>query len=75
MDEAGITAQTFTYSGENLQTAPGGRFPVDQYNRVIGHEEIYAIGDIAYMPTERYPKGLPQLAQVAIQQAHAGQTD
>lgn len=66
---AGITAQTFKFAGENLQTAPGGRFPVDSFNRVKGHEDIFAVGDIAYLPNERYPRGLPQLAQVAIQQA------
>lgn len=66
---AGITAQSFNFSGENLQTAPGGRFPVDSFNRVIGQDDIFAVGDIAYMPDERYPRGLPQLAQVAIQQA------
>lgn len=66
---AGITAETFNFQNGNLQTAHGNRFPVDAYNRVIGQEDIFAIGDIAYMPTEHYPKGLPQLAQVAIQQA------
>lgn len=66
---AGITAETFNFPNGNLQTAHGNRFPVDAYNRVIGQEDIFAIGDIAYMPTEHYPKGLPQLAQVAIQQA------
>lgn len=66
---AGITAQSFKFAGENLQTAPGGRFPVDNFNRVQGQEDIFAVGDIAYMADERYPRGLPQLAQVAIQQA------
>lgn len=66
---AGITAETFNFPNGNLQTAPGNRFPVDAYNRVIGQEDIFALGDIAYFPTERYPRGLPQLAQVAIQQA------
>lgn len=66
---AGITAQSFKFAGENLQTAPGGRFPVDNFNRVQGQEDIFAVGDIAYLPDERYPRGLPQLAQVAIQQA------
>ncbi len=66
---AGITAQSFKFAGENLQTAPGGRFPVDSFNRVQGQQDIFAVGDIAYMPDERYPRGLPQLAQVAIQQA------
>lgn len=66
---AGITAQSFKFAGESLQTAPGGRFPVDNFNRVQGQEDIFAVGDIAYMADERYPRGLPQLAQVAIQQA------
>jgi NADH dehydrogenase len=29
---------------------------------------VYAIGDVAYMETEKYPKGHPQLANVAIGQ-------
>jgi len=33
-----------------------------------GHDAIYAIGDIAYMETENFPKGHPQVAQPAIQQ-------
>lgn len=46
-----------------------GRLIVDEYNKVSGYENIYALGDIAYMPTEKYPNGHPQVAQVAIQQA------
>lgn len=49
---------------------PGGRIVVDEYNRVKGHEEsVYAIGDIALMVCDGYPKGHPQMAQPAIQQA------
>lgn len=48
----------------------GGRIVTDRYNRVPGYEElVYAVGDIALMTTEAYPKGHPQVAQVAIQQA------
>lgn len=46
----------------------GGRIEVDQYNRVPGLENVYALGDIACMITDEYPKGHPQLAQPAIQQ-------
>jgi NADH dehydrogenase len=42
---------------------------VDQYNHVNGLEGVYALGDIAYMETEKYPHGHPQVAQVALQQA------
>lgn len=46
-----------------------GRIMVDRYCRVKGFENIYALGDIAYMTDEKYPNGHPQVAQVAIQQA------
>jgi len=38
------------------------------YEAKIPYETIFAIGDVAYMEQEGYPKGLPGLAQVAIQQ-------
>jgi NADH dehydrogenase len=51
--------------------APASRIRVDEYNRVSGLADVYAIGDIAFMPTEAYPKGHPQVAPAAIQQADA----
>lgn len=47
----------------------GGRIMVDEYNRVKGTRNVFAIGDIALMVSEEYPKGHPQVAQPAIQQA------
>lgn len=47
----------------------GGRLKVDRYQGILGVKDIYAIGDIAYMETEKYPKGHPQLANVATSQA------
>ena len=48
----------------------GGRILVDEYNRVKGYESsLFAVGDIALMITDNYPKGHPQMAQPAIQQA------
>ncbi|MFY9308753.1 MAG: NAD(P)/FAD-dependent oxidoreductase [Bacteroidia bacterium] len=44
------------------------RIKVDSYNKVEGYNNIYAIGDIAYMTNAQYPNGHPQVAQVAIQQ-------
>ena len=44
------------------------RFKVNRFNQVKGFEEIFAIGDIAYMETEDFPNGHPQVAQPAIQQ-------
>jgi NADH:ubiquinone reductase (H+-translocating) len=46
-----------------------GRIKADSYNMVSGYTNIYAIGDISYQTEEKYPKGHPQVAQVAIQQA------
>ena len=47
----------------------GNRLMVDRFLKVKGSTNIYAIGDIAYMETPKYPKGHPQLAATAIQQA------
>lgn len=44
------------------------RYVVDRYNTVKNHSNIYAIGDIAYMETPKYPNGHPQLGNVAINQ-------
>lgn len=44
------------------------RFKTDRYNRILGHDNIFAIGDIAYMETPKYPEGHPQVANVAINQ-------
>jgi NADH dehydrogenase len=47
----------------------GNRIKVNRFNQVDGFEDIFAVGDIAYMEEEAYPKGHPQVAQVAMQQA------
>ena len=50
----------------------GGRIQTDAYNKVVGHDHIYAIGDISIQFTDpAYPNGHPQLAQPAIQQGKA----
>ena len=46
----------------------GGRLEVDQFNRVKGLANVFAIGDVASMGTDAYPKGHPMVAQPAIQQ-------
>jgi NADH:ubiquinone reductase (H+-translocating) len=45
------------------------RVKVDRHNLVSGYNNIYAVGDLAYMETPKYPKGHPQVANVAINQA------
>ncbi|WP_282051124.1 NAD(P)/FAD-dependent oxidoreductase [Maribacter aquivivus] len=48
--------------------AGGNRINVNEFNQVIGHPDIFAIGDIACMATEDNPRGHPMVAQPAIQQ-------
>jgi NADH dehydrogenase len=48
--------------------AKGNRLIVDGQARLKGSNNIYIIGDLAYMETAKYPHGHPQLASVAIQQ-------
>ena len=66
---SGIRAQPVTgIEGDKL--GRGFRILVDGCNRVRGYDNIFAIGDQCLMTADpRYPKGHPQLAQVAIQQA------
>ncbi|HLZ87005.1 MAG TPA: NAD(P)/FAD-dependent oxidoreductase [Puia sp.] len=47
----------------------GNRLKTNRFGEVEGLDGVYAIGDIAYMPTPKYPNGHPQLANVAIAQA------
>jgi len=49
--------------------ARGNRIKVNRVNKVLGSANIYAIGDLAFMETPKYPTGHPQVATVAIQQA------
>ena len=67
---AGIIGESFEFIGGNPEIARGGRFVVDEYNKVKGVDDVYAIGDISFLCNNDYPtSGHPQLAQVAIQQA------
>jgi NADH:ubiquinone reductase (H+-translocating) len=50
-------------------TRRGNRVKVDRFNKIEGFNNIYAVGDIAYMETPKYPKSHPQVANVAINQA------
>jgi NADH dehydrogenase len=65
---AGVIANAF----EGIPASslgPGRRMKTDHFNKVEGLENVYAIGDISIQFTDPvYPKGHPQVAQVAIQQ-------
>lgn len=64
----GVTANTVSgIDGKSL--GRGGRMIADPYGRVMGYDNIYAIGDISIQyHDDAYPDGHPQLAQPAIQQ-------
>lgn len=74
---AGVTGVQFSYTGAvtDSQTGQpafishGNRLLTDRYCRVKGIQDVYAIGDISLVEGDpSWPKGHPQLAQVAIQQ-------
>ncbi len=48
---------------------PGKRLKINEFNQVAGFNNIFAIGDNALLIEDKYPKGHPQVAQVAMQMA------
>jgi NADH dehydrogenase len=65
---AGITANALDGLPESCCTY-GNRLIVDQFHRVESTEDIFAIGDVAYMVEGEFREGHPQVAQVAMQHA------
>jgi len=64
---AGVSGNRLGGLSHNLYTS-SGRLIVNRYNQVLDNDSIFAIGDIASMSTDLYPKGHPQVANVAINQ-------
>jgi NADH dehydrogenase len=65
---AGVKGNNIDGLDEHIWVA-NHRITVNRQNLVSGYNSIFALGDIAYMTTEKYPKGHPQVANVAINQA------
>lgn len=66
---AGVTGVPLNFLNAAIKPAHGGRLSVDRFNRVASLDgSVFAIGDLAIMTSEEYPRGHPQVAQVAIQQ-------
>jgi NADH:ubiquinone reductase (H+-translocating) len=65
---AGVIGNTIEGLPENAAIV-GNRLKVNRINLIQGAQNVFALGDIAYMETPKYPKGHPQLANVAINQA------
>ena len=65
---AGVTSQVFDGIATECY-GRGKRLLVDDFNKVQGTRNIYAIGDTCIQITDvHFPNGHPQVAQVAIQQ-------
>jgi NADH dehydrogenase len=65
---AGVTGDLVKGLKAESLIEKANRYKVNQFNQVEGYANIFALGDIAYMKTEAFPKGHPQVAQPAIQQ-------
>ncbi|MBP6871244.1 MAG: NAD(P)/FAD-dependent oxidoreductase [Bacteroidales bacterium] len=65
---AGVTGNVVEGIDKSL-IVRNGRIMVDRYNKVRGYDNVFAVGDISYMETLKYPSGHPQVANVAINQA------
>lgn len=64
---AGVTGNVI--EGLDQTQLVHNRYVVDRLNKLENYDNIYAIGDVAYMETPLYPKAHPQVANVAINQA------
>ncbi|MEA4975757.1 MAG: NAD(P)/FAD-dependent oxidoreductase [Paludibacter sp.] len=64
---AGVTGNVI--EGLDKAQLVHNRYVVDRQNRLENYDNIYALGDVAYMETPLYPKAHPQVANVAINQA------
>lgn len=65
---AGVTGAPIDGLHANSIKERTNRYLVNRFNQIEGYDNIFAIGDIAYMATDAYPNAHPQVAQPAIQQ-------
>ncbi|MDN3724088.1 NAD(P)/FAD-dependent oxidoreductase [Aequorivita sp. SDUM287046] len=71
---AGVTGALINGIDGEALVERANRYKVDAFNQINGFSNIFALGDIALMTSEEYPKGHPQVAQPAIQQGkHLGE--
>lgn len=64
----GVTCNRIVGLDDKCFLPRNNRIIVDRHNKVEGYDNIYAIGDLAFMKCHAWPMGHPQMAQGAIQQ-------
>nr|WP_294937454.1 NAD(P)/FAD-dependent oxidoreductase [uncultured Flavobacterium sp.] len=57
---SGLKAESFIERADRVK--------VNEFNQVLGYDNIFAVGDIAVMASDKFPQGHPMMAQPAIQQ-------
>lgn len=65
---AGVSGSPIKGLNASSVVEKANRYDVNVFNQVSGYENVFAIGDIALMKSESFPKGHPMVAQPAIQQ-------
>ncbi len=65
---AGVTGAPVKGLNASAIVEKANRYEVNVFNQINGYENIFAIGDIALMQNEDFPRGHPMVAQPAIQQ-------
>jgi NADH dehydrogenase len=65
---AGVTGAAIEGLKDGALMEKANRYNVNAFNQIEGYDNIFAIGDIALMVSEDFPKGHPMVAQPAIQQ-------
>ena len=67
---AGVTGAPVMGLNASALIERANRYEVNVFNQVNGYENVFAVGDIAVMQSEDFPRGHPMVAQPAIQQGN-----
>ncbi len=65
---AGVQGETINGLQNDCVVERANRIKVDEHNRIIGYKNVFAIGDVASMNSDKNPHGHPMMAQPALQQ-------
>jgi len=65
---AGVKGKTIEGLNKECIIERAARIKVNEFSQVLEHPNVYAIGDVACMSSEKNPHGHPMMAQPAIQQ-------